>query len=189
MAKVTANLVLDLRKARRLVEILGPVKFPKVLLASVKAMQLALAEHVITTKLTGQRLNRRTGTLIRSVSASTRVKPEVRRAPARVRGTVGTPLRYGGAHEEGFTDEVEVRAHTRRLSKAQAALYDAPKGFVPIAKVRAHTRRMNVRAKWYLRDSLIEKKPLFREFNARAIAHAIRTGKVPSAATILAGAK
>ncbi len=190
MSRVTANIVLDVSEMKRLVEILGPKKLPKILFNVVRAMQLLLAEHVITSKLTGQYLKRQTGTLIRSVSASTRVKPSVRSNPARVRGVVGTPLGYGKAHEIGFSGEVSVRAHSRRLFRKSTskAGKTRKKLLRSVARVQAHARKMEITAKHYLRDSLVEKKPLFVRLNSRALAHAIRTGTIPSPAAIIKAA-
>ena len=116
--------------------------------------------HVIKTKLLGQVLNRRTGTLIRSVSASG--KDEVTDTGAQ--GTFGTNLDYGLAHEYGFSGMVTRGAHTRKAHQRRAhqRIVGGEVQEIAVQQVRAHAvrehqARLEIKELRYQRDSVKEK--------------------------------
>lgn len=88
------------------------------------------------------KLTSRSGTLRRSINT------DHTRLPGR--GSVGTPLRYGAAHELGYTDTVQVRAHKRKNKKSRKS-----------HKVRAHTRKMDLPARPFLKPALEAVSPGF----------------------------
>lgn len=155
---------------KRLVE-LGD-RLPATVREAARASVLDMAQHVVSTKLihgAPQYLNRRTGTLVRSVTAS----PRATATRDRVRASFGTHLDYGRAHELGFHGTVTVRAHFRDPSDR------------PTHMVRAHSRRMNMRARHFLQDTLRERLPGVEPRVARALVILAKTGRVTPAGGLL----
>ena len=135
---------------------------------------LALARESVQNKLMGQVLKIRTRTLARSVTQS----PRVFVAGQSVIGTVGianitgpggrAPLKYGVAHEYGYSGEVTVKQHLRLLRENSKfklvktarsqdfGVYRKVKGKLTgeVATVRAHTRKMNIPERSFLRSAL-----------------------------------
>lgn len=72
-----------------------PLKLRPELKKRVEMLSIALQSHVKQNKLSGQVLNRRTGTLSRSVAR------RVEDGADGVQGVVGTNIEYGGIHEFG----------------------------------------------------------------------------------------
>lgn len=113
-------------------------------LLKMMLLQMAqVAEYVRTTKLSGQVLKNRTGTLRRSIL------PKAKYEGGELVGKVGTNVSYAKPHEFGGT--FRVPAHSRMQTQAFGR---------PIAPVRvnvsAHTVRFPERA--FLRPSLKEKR-------------------------------
>ena len=108
---------------------------------------------------------------------------------------IDSDLGYVKVHEEGFHGTVAVRAHERRrLGRVKAvSIAKATKGQVsrrfavtaaqrragPI-HVRASQRKMNVKAKWFIRDTVREAVGPTEDRISRALIIAARTGRVPT---------
>lgn len=150
------------------------VALPGVLRSGLMASLIAYTSFTVTNKLLGQVLNRRTGNLIRSVLASPRI--HVVSAP-KVTGSFGTNVDYGRAHEEGFSGDVAIRAHERRAHTRQTK---RGKQQVMAHTVRAHSRRMQIRARHYLRQSLLDHPGILTERIRRAIVLAVKSGRIPT---------
>lgn len=170
-------------------------KIPGAVMAGVKAGTLAMVRHVTRDKLLGQYLNRRTGTLIRSITAS----PRFTRTPQTILGEFGSNLDYARYHEEGFTGAIHVPAYNRIRSRALA---DAAKKFhrrkkfltasqlravSPWIHVRAHARRVSYRARHFLRDTVSERTVEARRLVWRALYVLSRDGKTPTRADLRTG--
>lgn len=183
---------IDLDDLEEMTEAYG-TKLAKSVRVGVREAILLNVRDVTKTKLRGQYLNRRTGTLIRSVTASR--SDEM--TETMVRGSFGTHLDYGKAHEVGFRGQVQVAAHTRRLVRtrtnrqgqlskksAKALKRKLQRGLKTTAHVRAHSRRVNIRPRYYLRDTLRENIGKTKQRVIRALLVLGRTGKVPTAAAV-----
>lgn len=138
----------------------------------VNRLSIEVQAGVKETKLSGQVLHVRTGTLRRSIN---------RRVDAdgdSVVATVGTNVHYAHVHEYGFTGSVNVREHVRR-SRAQMSLakfrtnklgerievkgsYRKAGGGTGEIHVRAHVREMNMPERSFLRSTLSEMSPKIR---------------------------
>jgi len=166
------------------------------LLIAMRAAVAFAVNYAVLHQLSGQKLNRRTGNLQRDVEKSPNEKPP-RIEGDLIIGTIGTSLGYGKAHEQGFHGTVPVKAHTRRrlgavraieirtrrvTKRARVRKSIAAKG--PIA-VRSHLMRMNVRARWYLRDSARASKGQLNSGASRALEHLARTGRLPRVSDLL----
>jgi hypothetical protein len=150
----------------------------KSLLVAVSVTTLRMTRWVTTRKLLGQYLNRRTGTAIRSISASPSWWPTDDGAG----GQFGSNLDYVKAHEQGFKGTVQVREHERRLfryrSKRGKALKRRKRIEGALATVKAHPRNVDIRARHFFRDTLKEQKPAFNVRLRKAILVATRLGRV-----------
>ena len=136
----------------------------------VKAMgriTLKLMREVVQNRLTGQVLKRRTGTLARSVTQS----PRTVMTSDGVVGTVGVapgtdakgraPVKYGRAHEFGFSGAVTVKQHLRQVKQAFGKSLKTP----VTATVGSHTRQMNLPERSFLRSALadLEARGVFKD--------------------------
>lgn len=144
------------------------------LLVGVKAAIFRLVRHVTTKKLQGQVLNRVTGTLIRSIAAS----PSFRMLRSIAVGTAGTRLGYGAKHEFGGTFQETVSAHARREHMRSTAGGASVR--VRAHQVRAHQVRKKYRARRYFRQSVTETKGHRKDRYERAVAIAMKQGRVPT---------
>lgn len=161
---------------------------PKSLLQAVKWSTLSIVRHVTKNKMRGQVINRITGTAIRSVTAS----PRFEAFPTGARGFLGSNLGYVRALNEGFTGEVPVKAHVRKLritrdptsgrkfrrSKKTGRL-PADRAVRMAVKVRAHTRNVDIRGRKFFQDAFAEKTPDVKRAAIKAIHITLMTGKVP----------
>jgi hypothetical protein len=182
---LSATLQLQSAELQQLIETLDDPKVKRTLMSAARAVVASMVRYTIRSKLRGQVLNRVTGTLIRDVTASPTVEP-VAESGGRITGAWGTSLGYGRAHEEGFQGTVNVRAHHRRLRlrtksgrkrTEKTRLRDALRGKRTSARVRAHTRQVDIRAKWYLRDSLREKESKIDSAVRKALLILLVTGE------------
>ncbi len=155
---------------------------------AAQAFSAFLLRRVTKDKLRGQVLNRVTGNLIRDVTASRFLEV----SEATVTAGIGTSLRYGIALEEGFKGRVQVKAHTRTLveqARSKASGRRVKKALKKkrqrTAFVRAHTRKMDIVARHYLRDTLLENQEKAPTAVRRAILLALRTGKLPPIGKLL----
>lgn len=179
---------------------------PSILLSAVRAAVAMIVRTTVkdTLENRGPRyLNRRTGTLIRSVTASPRVEPariEASRFGTVVRGAWGTSLGYGRRHEFGGTFTDKVRPHVRRLKgssrrsadDAFAALHAASSPSrkigtsrlkamargLGVAYVRAHSRTTTYRARRMFRDSLKNAAPQLRSVINDALRQGLEGGSI-----------
>lgn len=168
---------------------------PKTVGVGVRVWVHRLVAKVTKTKLLGQRLNRRTGTLIRSITAS----PSVEVTPSMVTGRLGSHLDYARLHELGYTGPVQVRAHVRRLAKLRIRAGKATKtsvrevkarlkaGRAMTANVRPHTRRVSFPALYYLRDTMTEEQPTGVGYVRDALLLLGRNKKPPGANEVRGG--
>lgn len=102
-----------------------------------------LAVRVQTTKLSGQKLNIRTGRLINSIRSD--FTQDVNSATS----VVSTDVPYAAVHEYGFQGVVTVRAHLRTMTQAFG------KPVIPRKiSVREHTMRMNLPQRSFMRSAL-----------------------------------
>lgn len=122
----------------------------------IEGLAADLQRHIVTDKLSGQVLHRRTGDLSRSVNY---------KMTDDLTAVVGANTPYAAFHEYGFTGTEAVRAHLRR-SRLQmvAARYNklgyetrpskaTARGTGEIM-VKAHSRKVNYPARSYMRTSL-----------------------------------
>lgn len=155
------------------------------MLVSAKAM-LASVDR----KLRGQYLNVRTGRGWQSMQDFARLTANSMQAG------IDTDVRYMKAHEEGFHKTVEVRAHTARRRgrilardiKSHAVSRRARPTKREIARgswtVQAHEMKMNIRARYFMRDTINEAFDATQDRVTRALVIAARTGSIPTAADI-----
>ncbi len=141
----------------------------------VRASILGMVRHVTKNKLRGQYLRRRTGTLIRSITASPRflVREDL------VRGAFGSNLDYARAHEEGFSGRVTVRAHLRTMAD-QGGSFFSGLGGVHVTRVREHARMMDIPGRHFLRDTVVERTPDAGLNVRKAVLVLADTRKVPT---------
>lgn len=145
---------------RQVIAQLGRVE-PSVRAELIKAtgrITLKLMRLSVGSKLSGQVLKRRTGTLARSVTQS----PRTYEAGELIIGTVGVadikgqggraPVKYGRAHEYGFDGQVTVQQHLRTIKQAWGKPLASPKQIT----VRQHSRHEHLPERSYLRSALRE---------------------------------
>ncbi len=156
-ARVTFDISRQLEQLRKL----GPGLYTTLQRAMWSFVNFVTSD-IVQNKLSGQVLNRRTGNLQRHVSAGANV---IARGD-HIIGAVGVSrLSYGVYHEEGYEGPVtryahERRAHARREHwRSGGTLYAGDRVQVRAQQVRAHHVReheahVNVRAKWFVRDTL-----------------------------------
>jgi hypothetical protein len=155
------------------------------LLVAVSVTTLRMTRWVVTRKLLGQYLNRRTGNAIRSINASPSWWPTEDGAA----GSFGSNLEYVKAHEQGFQGTVQVKAYERRLfryrsARSGARLKRRKRVEGAMVEVRAHPREVNIRARHFFRDTLKEQKPAFEVRLRKAILVATRLGRVATPADL-----
>jgi len=132
---------------------------PAVRAELVKAMgriTLKLMRESVQNRLSGQVLKRRTGTLARSVTQS----PRTFEVGQTIVGTVGVndiagkggraPVKYGRAHEYGFSGTVSVKEHLRLVKQA----FGKPLKTPVWSTVRAHSAQVNLPERSFLRSAL-----------------------------------
>ncbi len=88
-----------------------PQKVRQALVDAMKRQWFALQAHVVSQKLSGQVLRRRTGNLASSIN----VDSSFQEGDQEIVGSVGTKVIYGAVHENGGT--VRVGAHTRTITQ------------------------------------------------------------------------
>lgn len=165
---------------------------PAALKVAMRSTLGVMVAHAAKNKLLGQVLNRRTGTLIRSVTAS----PRIAQRGARVVGAFGTKLWYGVAHERGYAGPITVpihavKAHSVKAHHVAGHTRKTKGGVVTVSahSVRAHNVRghlvgqhqaiVNYRARRYLSATLTEKSSEAMLRFKKAIWYLGKFGKVP----------
>ena len=163
-------------------------KFPKMLLVIAQMGAAWSIRHVTTKKLLGQELERRTGTGIRSFTASPRVLNFGR---LRARVEWGTHLGYMAAHERGFEGSVQVRKHTRRMFRRRGKTGTKLKRKVLVQgraiDVRAHIREVKIRARYFTRDTVRESKRPIEKRALKGLRIWFRTNRIPTVDELLRG--
>jgi len=175
---------------------LGPLLAPTVYVAMLASTQKMLRD-VLSKRMSNPRrgstatnLGVDTGTARRSM-----VGP-VKQTQDTVQAVLGSTVDYVAAHEAGFHGTQHVRAYTRIIAglsrnartgivtKKAAGKYKAAlrSGKATIAHVRPHGRKVNIIAKHFIRDTVIEAKDPAADRITKALMIAIKTGRVPSIA-------
>lgn len=115
----------------------------KLRVALTKAMTLAMIDlrsYIASSKLSGQVLKVRSGTLRRSITQ------RIIDTSTGVTGIVGTNVKYAAVHEYGFQGQVTVKEHLRKLKSGD------------VANVSSFSRRMSMPQRSFLRSGLKDKK-------------------------------
>ena len=107
----------------------------KALKEEVTIIGFELERDVKANYLSGQYLRVKTGRLRNSI------KSKVTANSTEIRAIVGTNVKYGRFHHEGFIGTESIREHLRKTSGGSTS-------------VRAHTRRVTARARPFLGDAL-----------------------------------
>lgn len=122
------------------------------LVREITKQAIRFQSYVVSKKLSGQVLKRRTGTLARSIQW------RVLDTPTKISGFVGSriresrPLPYAAPHEYGFKGAVSVKESLRTMTTAFGREVKNPRQI----RIRAHTRNVDVPERSYLRSSLAE---------------------------------
>jgi hypothetical protein len=120
---------------------------------------------VVTGKLSGDPLHRRTGVLASSINVGgTDTATAFEESPTEIVGRIGTKVRYGKVHEDGGT--YNVPAHERMLSQ----VFGRPVEPHAIS-VAAHSVTFPQRS--FLRSTLREMAPTLRANIERAVSSAL----------------
>lgn len=136
----------------------------KAVRTEVTRLSIELQRAVKETKLTGQVLNVRTGTLRRSISRKMIERYGV------ILGVVGTNVKYGAAHEYGFSGPVTVKAHMRMMKMAWGKEVKQPR----LIQVRQHVMNMKLPERSFLRSALDEMRPKIQLYLKLAAEGAVR---------------
>ena len=115
-------------------------------------------------RLSGQVLNVRTGNLRRSIHQ------QVTSSGGLVVGEVNTNVRYGVAHEYGFTGTVNVKASMRQIRQAFGRPLKSPR----YVQIRAHSRNVKLPERSFLRSALRDMKPGIEADLQKSIERALR---------------
>lgn len=130
--------------------------------AEVERQTIALQTHIQTSKLSGQVLRTRTGTLRRSITF------RIEETPGGIRGIVGTHVPYARIHEYGGTIMVpEIRP------RHKSALHFVVGG-VEVFAMRTRAHPVKIPARSYLRSALAERRDQILAGLRRAIAAAVQ---------------
>jgi hypothetical protein len=120
-----------------------PQKLHAKLKFAITRLTLKLQKNVKADKLSGQVLKVRTGTLRRSIDQ------HVVDTGSAITGRVSTNVKYGKAHEYGFTGTQDVRAHLRTIKQAFG------RSINPVSvTVREHSRSVKMPERSFLRSAL-----------------------------------
>ncbi len=141
-------------------EAMGP-RIRQGLMDAMMREWFALQAAVVTTKLSGQVLKRRTGLLASSINVGgPDTATAFEQSPVLLVGRVGTRVWYGKVHEEGGTFEVKAHTRTSPLGRSYP--------------VRAHSVSYPERS--FLRSTLRDRSTQIRSAISAAVAAAIRKG-------------
>ena len=123
------------------------------LIRGINRATLIVNRQIRTRKLSGQYLKTPSGTLRASFHT---VRAREHKGVG-IYGEVASNISYARIHELGFHGIVQVRSHTRRVGKVGRSASSGG-SVATMVMVRAHTAKRNVRAKYYARHSLLEKR-------------------------------
>lgn len=130
---------------------------------SLTRSALKLVNRVKSQKLSGQVLNVQTGRLRRSITAAFKEESGVFKA------MVGTNVWYGKLWEYGFDGAMQVKAHTRKVTK----VFGRDLRAAVVASVRAHTRNVHMKERSFLRSALAESRSSINEDLRKRVAKAM----------------
>nr|DAQ42893.1 MAG TPA: virion morphogenesis protein [Caudoviricetes sp.] len=139
-------------------------KVQTAIVQSVGRSALRLQREVMQNRLSGQVLNVRAGNLRRSIHQ------RVTNTGSAVIGEVNTNVRYGKAHEYGFTGTVNVKASLRQVRQAFGRPLKSPR----YVQVRAHSRNVRLPERSFLRSALRDMKPMIETDLQKSIEGALR---------------
>lgn len=135
-----------------------------------------------------------------------RLRASIRRTAAAVEtsgsiiGSIGSNVRYAGAHEFGFTGTVPVRAHTRRkfslftvegkttseaffdsrtgkIGRRKTKFFKAPTGII---QVKAHEISLKIPARAPIRRGIEDRLPEYNSALSLAVVQALTPGPAPA---------
>jgi len=130
------------------------------LVDAMKRQWFNLQAHVVSEKLSGQVLRRRTGNLASSINADSSFED----GGSEIVGKVGTKVVYGGVHEYGGA--VNVQAHTRNITQVFGRPVTPTEVFV-----RSHT--VNYPERSFLRSSIADLSSQIRADMERSVREAV----------------
>lgn len=150
MIKITGQVVGDARLIQNFNTF--PDSLLRSLVKTITRLTIGLQRYIKQSKLSGQVLKNRTGTLRRSINY------QVTESTSSVTGKVGTNLSYAHRQEYGFKGVEPVRAHLRTIKQAWGR---------PIAPVEVHvkafTRKVDYPEHSFLRSALADSAQQIRE--------------------------
>lgn len=132
--------------------------------ASIGRSVLRMQRHIGQNKLSGQVLNVQTGTLRRSIDQVVQSDGNA------VHGIVNTNVRYGAAHEYGFTGTVNVKAHLRHVRQVFGRPLKHPK----YVQVGSHSRSVKLPERSFLRSALRDMRPQIEADLKQSLERALR---------------
>lgn len=138
-------------------------KIQSALESSIGKATLRLQGYVMANKLSGQVLNVRTGNLRRHIDQFVNVSDK------QITGLVGTNVRYGVAHEYGFSGTVTVKAHMRLIKQAFGKPLKQPR----YVQVKAYSMNVKLPERSFLRSALRDLQPQIEANIQQAIQGAI----------------
>lgn len=197
MADETVKLDMDrmIERFASLGKLLGPSAYVAMLVTAQKMLRDVVSKRMSNPRRgsTDTNLGVDTGTARRSMTDVAGLDSD------KVYALIGSAVDYVKTHEEGFHGTQHVRAYLRRnvalkrvvnrrsarngmITKGSAARYKAAarKGHALTSHVRAHGRKVNIIAKHFIRDTVLEAKVPAENRIIRAMLVAARTGKVPT---------
>lgn len=111
-------------------------------------LSIELQAYIKSSKLSGQVLKNRTGTLRRSINR------KIIETPTSIQAFVGTNVKYARPHEYGFEGTVNVREHLRLVKEAWGRELKMPVW----ATVKPHQREVRLPERSFLRSALLDKR-------------------------------
>ena len=175
---------LDLDKILRTFEHLSG-DLPAAIFAAMTVSAEAMLADVVRNRMSGQYLGVVTGNARRSMQGFARAQGNT------ISAIIGNPFRYVRAHELGFQGTVQVKAHERRRLGAIKARNIRTRQVTKRGKptkaqmaagpihVRAHDMHMNVRAKYFMRDTVRDAVVPTTDRIKRAVLFLARNGRPP----------
>jgi hypothetical protein len=190
----TETVTLDLTGMLDRFRSLGPLLAPTVYTAMLVSAKKMLSDVVSKRMSNGRRGSTATNLGVDTGTARRSMVDQAGFDADHVFSLIGSPIDYVAAHELGFQGTQHVRAHARRnvalerntktgrVSKSSARAYKAAAraGHVLTSNVRAHGRQVNIVAKHFIRDTVIESKVPTEDRILRALQIAVKTGRTPS---------
>jgi len=174
---------------------LGPLLAPTVYVAMLASTQKMLGDVLSKRMSNPRRGSTATNLGVDTGHARQSMVGPVKQTAETVQAILGSTKDYVAAHEAGFHGTVNVPAHTRQWRHGKAKQVDIrTRRGVKFARlsakqkargswvVRAHPMKMNILAKHFIRDTVLEAKDPTADRITKALMIAIKTGRVPSMA-------